>query len=60
MLPLTWQQCSTKMKEDQKQVPQINRIFIEVFQSLILRMYMQQKKYTMHMNAEKIQVSEQP
>lgn len=55
MLVLTSQQCSTKMKEDQKQVPQINSIFIEVLQTLILGMYMQQ----MHVNVEKMRVSEQ-
>lgn len=59
ILALTSQQCSIKMKEDQKQVPQINRIFIEVLQSLILGMYMQQTKYTMPMSVEKMQVSEQ-
>lgn len=39
-------------------MPQI-RIFIEVLQSLILGMYMQQMKYTMHINVEKRQASEQ-
>lgn len=42
MLALTSQQCSTKMKDDQKQVlyhksqKKEHRIFIEVLQSLIL------------------------
>lgn len=40
-------------------MPQINSIFIEVLQTLILGMYMQQTKYTMHVNVEKMQVSEQ-
>lgn len=46
------------MKEDQKQLPQINSIFTEVLQSLILGMYMQETKYTMHVNVEKMQISE--
>lgn len=40
-------------------MPQINSIFIQVFQSLIPGMYTQQTKYTMHVNVEKMQVSQQ-
>jgi len=52
------QQCSPKTKEDQKQA-QVNSIFTEGLQFLVLGVYVQQEGCTMHTDVEKMQVSEQ-